>query len=104
MVVTTSLTNRTDADLEESQRSIVDGVSEALRSLAPKPLYDLLHMCITPCLDHLDLRGGYRRVSSCWRVEAMVESYDPAPTHPSGGLELSLEVKEGLRGWVYTVL
>ena len=30
----------------------------------------------------------------------MAESYDPTPTRFFGGPELSLDVKEGLRGWI----
>ena len=82
---------------------IVDGIKKALRLLAPKSLHDLLHICITPCLDHRDLRRGHRRVSSYWRDKAMAESYDPTPTHSSDGPEPSLEVKQGLRGWILIV-
>ena len=98
MAMITSPADHAMQILENLNDCIMDGISKTLRSLASKPLHDLLHMCITPRLDHRGLRRRCRRISSYWRVEGMIESYDPAPTHPSGGLELSLEVKEGLRG------
>ena len=84
---------------ENLNNRIVNGISEALRSLAPKLLYDLLHMCVNLRLGCRALRG----VLSYWTVETMTESYDPAPTHLFKGPKPSLEVKEGLSGQVLTM-
>ena len=60
MAVTTSPTDRVDVDLKKSQRSYRGWYLGSSRLLAPKPLHDLLHMCVSPCLDRRALRGGCR--------------------------------------------
>ena len=65
MEVTTSSVDHADVDLRESQSLYHGQYLESSKIIDKKSLYDLLDMCIAPCLGHRGLREGRRKPASC---------------------------------------